>query len=70
MATTRIFVTKDAALAAQTAGFWGKDPAKYKVLPIGPTAEIEISEADQSAMHWQSAGGPWFAVVVTLDAAP
>jgi hypothetical protein len=68
MATTRIFVTTDAALAATTAGFWENKPDQYKVVPIGPTDKIEVSAADQSAMHWASTGGPWYCVLVTKDA--
>jgi hypothetical protein len=69
MGTTRVFVTKDAALADQTAGFWKGKPENYTVIAVGPTAPIEVSEADQTAMHWKSEGGPWYMVIVTKDAA-
>jgi hypothetical protein len=63
MSTTRIFVTKDAALAAQTAGMW--TDGDHTVHAIGPTDRILVKEADESASHWDSQDGPWYAVVAT-----
>jgi len=69
MATTRIFVTQDAAVAAQTAGFW-TELGGHTVLPIGPTSPIAVTKAEDDSSLWTSgAAGDWYCIVVTQNAA-
>lgn len=64
---TRIFVTKDAAEAGQTAGFWLNKPG-YGGASIGPTDTIEVTSAETEEVLWKSTDpGPWYMVVATQD---
>ena len=67
---SRIFVTTDAAHAAQTAGFWDSKPGLFACAG-GPIDKIELTTAESDTVLWESSGeGPWYVVLAAPEAAP